>query len=330
MKRILVIATGGTIACRSTENGLVPQINMEEFLNYVPRIHELCELHAIQQMNLDSTNMQPKHWIEIMKAVKENYERYDGFVILHGTDTLAYTAAALSYLIQNSQKPIVLTGAQKPIDQDISDAKSNLIQSILYAISEESTNVSFVFDGEVIAGTRGRKVRSKSFNAFSSVNFPHKAVIRDNKVFHYIEETISKPVQFYEKLKERVVVLQLIPGMTADILDYFKGRYDAVVIEGFGGGGIPSCEELKFKEKTEELLDEDVEVVITTQVPMEGSNLDIYEVGRVFKQNKRILEAYDMTIEAIVTKLMWVLAHSHSHEEVRKLFYTKINFDIER
>lgn len=330
MKRILVIATGGTIACRSTENGLVPQINMEEFLNYVPRIHELCELHAIQQMNLDSTNMQPKHWIEIMKAVKENYERYDGFVILHGTDTLAYTAAALSYLIQNSQKPIVLTGAQKPIDQDISDAKSNLIQSILYAISEESTNVSFVFDGEVIAGTRGRKVRSKSFNAFSSVNFPHKAVIRDNKVFHYIEETISKPVQFYEKLKERVVVLQLIPGMTADILDYFKGRYDAVVIEGFGVGGIPSCEELKFKEKTEELLDEDVEVVITTQVPMEGSNLDIYEVGRVFKQNKRILEAYDMTIEAIVTKLMWVLAHSHSHEEVRKLFYTKINFDIER
>ena len=330
MKRILVIATGGTIACRSTENGLVPQINMEEFLNYVPRIHELCELHAIQQMNLDSTNMQPKHWIEIMKAVKENYERYDGFVILHGTDTLAYTAAALSYLIQNSQKPIVLTGAQKPIDQDISDAKSNLIQSILYAISEESTNVSFVFDGEVIAGTRGRKVRSKSFNAFSSVNFPHKAVIRDNKVFHYIEETFSKPVQFYEKLKERVVVLQLIPGMTADILDYFKGRYDAVVIEGFGVGGIPSCEELKFKEKTEELLDEDVEVVITTQVPMEGSNLDIYEVGRVFKQNKRILEAYDMTIEAIVTKLMWVLAHSHSHEEVRKLFYTKINFDIER
>ena len=118
--------------------------------------------------------------------------------------------------------------------------------------------------------------------------------------------------------------------MTADILDYFKGRYDAVVIEGFGVGGIPSCEELKFKEKTEELLDEDVEVVITTQVPMEGSNLDIYEVGRVFKQNKRILEAYDMTIEAIVTKLMWVLAHSHSHEEVRKLFYTKINFDIER
>lgn len=330
MKQILVIATGGTIACRSTENGLVPQINMEEFLNYVPQIHELCELHVIQLMNLDSTNMQPKHWIRIMQAVKENYEKYDGFVILHGTDTLAYTAAALSYLIQNSKKPIVLTGAQKSIDEDISDAKSNLIQSILYATSEDSTNVSFVFDGEVIVGTRGRKVRSKSFNAFSSVNFPHKAVVRDNKVFHYIEEQISQPVQFYERLNERVIVLHLIPGMTADILDYVKGRYDAVVIEGFGVGGIPSSEELNFKEKIEELLEDGMEIVITTQVPMEGSNLDIYEVGRIFKQNKKILEAYDMTIEAIVTKLMWALAYGQSQEEVRKLFYRKINFDIER
>ncbi|MGN0484807.1 MAG: asparaginase [Lachnospiraceae bacterium] len=330
MKQILVIATGGTIACRSTKNGLVPQIDMEDFLNYVPQIHELCELHAIQLMNLDSTNMQPKNWLQIVETVKENYEKFDGFVILHGTDTLAYTAAALSYLIQNSQKPIVLTGAQKPIDEDISDAKSNLIQSILYATSGESTNVSFVFDGEVIAGTRGRKVRSKSFNAFSSVNFPHKAVVRDNKVFHYIEEQIAKPVEFYEKLNERVFVLHLIPGMTADILDYLKPRYEAIVIEGFGVGGIPSCEELKFKEKMDELLDAGMEIVITTQVPMEGSNLDIYEVGRIFKQNKRILEAYDMTIEAIVTKLMWILAISHSHEEVRHLFYTKINYDIER
>ena len=158
MKQILVIATGGTIACRSTEKGLMPQIEMEDFLNYVPKIREMCGLHAVQLM------------------------------VLHGTDTMAYTAAALSYLIQNSRKPIVLTGAQKPINEDITDAKSNVIQSILYATSDVSTNVSFVFDGEVIAGTRGRKVRSKSFNAFSSVNFPHKAVIRDNKVFHYIEE----------------------------------------------------------------------------------------------------------------------------------------------
>lgn len=200
MKQILVIATGGTIACRSTEKGLMPQIEMEDFLNYVPKIREMCCLHAVQLMNLDSTNMQPENWIAIADTIHKEYDRYDGFVVLHGTDTMAYTAAALSYLVQNSRKPIVLTGAQKPINEDITDAKSNVIQSILYATSDASTNVSFVFDGEVIAGTRGRKVRSKSFNAFSSVNFPHKAVIRDNKVFHYIEEQGDEPVKFYDRL----------------------------------------------------------------------------------------------------------------------------------
>ena len=243
---------------------------------------------------------------------------------------MAYTAAALSYLVQNSRKPIVLTGAQKPINEDITDAKSNVIQSILYATSDVSTNVSFVFDGEVIAGTRGRKVRSKSFNAFSSVNFPHKAVIRDNKVFHYIEEQGDEPVKFYDRLNENIFVLKLVPGMDAGILDYLKNRYDAVIIEGFGVGGIPSLESMKYKEKIAELIDAGTEVVITTQVPMEGSNLDIYEVGRTFKQNPRILEAYDMTIEAIVTKMMWVMAEAYTHEDIRKLFYKKINYDIER
>ncbi len=330
MKQILVIATGGTIACRSTDKGLVPQIEMEDFLNYVPKIHEMCSLHAIQLMNLDSTNMQPKDWLLIARTIKREYDNYDGFVVLHGTDTMAFTAAALSYLIQNSKKPIVLTGAQKSIDEDITDAKSNVIQSILYATSEQSTNVNFVFDGEVIAGTRGRKVRSKSFNAFSSVNFPHKAVIRDNKVFHYIEDTDEQPVKFYDKLNENIFVLKLIPGMDAEILDCLKNRYDAVIIEGFGVGGIPSLETMKYKEKIAELLDAGTEIVITTQVPMEGSNLDIYEVGRTFKQNPRILEAYDMTIEAIVTKMMWVMAEAYTHEEIRKLFYKKINYDIER
>ena len=330
MKQILVIATGGTIACRSTKNGLMPQIAMDDFLNYVPKIHEMCKLHAIQLLNLDSTNMCPKNWTQIASLIKREYDNYDGFIVLHGTDTMAYTAAALSYLIQNSKKPIVLTGAQKPIDEDITDAKSNVIQSILYATSDASTNVNFVFDGEVIAGTRGRKIRSKSFNAFTSVDFPHKAVIRDNKVFHYIEDMEETPVSFYEELNDRIFVLQLIPGMKADILDYLKHRYDAVIIEGFGVGGIPSTEEMQYKEKIEELIALGMEIVITTQVPLEGSNLDIYEVGRIFKENTKIIEAYDMTLEAIVTKLMWILAQKHSHEEVRKLFYKKINYDIER
>ena len=172
MKQILVIATGGTIACRSTEKGLMPQIEMEDFLNYVPKIREMCCLHAVQLMNLDSTNMQPENWIAIADTIHKEYDRYDGFVVLHGTDTMAYTAAALSYLIQNSQKPIVLTGSQQPIQMEITDAKKNLHDSIMYAADPESTGVCLIFDGKVIAGTRAKKTKSFSYHAFSSINFP--------------------------------------------------------------------------------------------------------------------------------------------------------------
>ena len=132
-KKILLLATGGTIASKKSENGLKPQITPEELLEYIPQVKEFCEVSAIQLLNLDSSNMEPEHWKKIVHAIREYYDAYDGFVIAHGTDTMAYTAAALSYMIQNSTKPIVITGAQKPIDLEITDAKSNLIDSFLYA-----------------------------------------------------------------------------------------------------------------------------------------------------------------------------------------------------
>ena len=116
MKRILFIATGGTIASRRSEHGLTPVMSSEELLSYVPQVRSFCEVDAIKLFNLDSTNITPAHWLKMAAAIEENYENYDGFVLSHGTDTMAYTAAALSYLIQNSPKPISLTGAQKPID----------------------------------------------------------------------------------------------------------------------------------------------------------------------------------------------------------------------
>lgn len=328
MKRILVIATGGTIASRSGRDGLVPEIPLEQLLNYVPQIREQCEMEAVQIMNLDSTNMQPSDWLKIAETIRERYDSFDGFIVLHGTDTMAYTAAALSYLLQNSRKPIVLTGAQKPIDQDISDAKGNVIQSVLYACDDRASDVNFVFNGEVIAGTRGRKVRTKSFNAFSSVDFPHKAVIRENRVIHYIESRLSGELRTYDRLNEKVVVLRLIPGLHADILEYLGEHYDAVVIEGFGIGGIPNTEEMRFLPYITGLLDRGVTVVVTTQVPMEGSDLNVYEVGRLFKRDERLLEAYNMTLEAIVTKLMWILGQTRETAEIRQMFYQEINFDL--
>ena len=135
-KNILLIATGGTIASKKSDNGLKPQISPEELMQYIPQVKDICDFHAVQLINLDSSNMEPKHWKMMVHTIRENYEKYDGFVIAHGTDTMAYTAAALSYMIQNSKKPIVITGAQKPIDLEITDAKSNLLDSFLYASDE--------------------------------------------------------------------------------------------------------------------------------------------------------------------------------------------------
>ena len=131
---------------------------------------------------MTTPNVTISHWRKTVKAIEENYDKFDGFVIAHGTDTLAYTASALSYMIQNSKKPVVITGSQKPINMDITDAKTNLIDSFTYASDDKSQGVSIVFDGKVIAGTRAKKVRSKSYNAFSSIDFPFLAVIQDGQI----------------------------------------------------------------------------------------------------------------------------------------------------
>ena len=160
-----------TIASRQTKDGLAPGLTPEDILSYIPAVKNVCEVQTKQVCNLDSTNVTPEHWKMMVKAVEDNYAYYDGFVICHGTDTLAYTAAALSYMIQNSAKPIVVTGAQKPINMDVTDAKTNLLDSFIYAADDDSQGVNLVFDGKVIVGTRAKKEHAKSYNAFSSINF---------------------------------------------------------------------------------------------------------------------------------------------------------------
>ena len=160
MKQILMIGTGGTIASEMTEAGLVPGMTGAEFLRYVPSVEKLCQVDCLQVCNIDSTNMTPGHWLAMAQAVEEHYDAYDGFVICHGTDTMAYTAAALSYLIQDSPKPIVLTGSQKPIHMDITDSKTNLLDSFDVACDGRLPGVTIVFGGAVILGTGARKTYS--------------------------------------------------------------------------------------------------------------------------------------------------------------------------
>lgn len=330
MKRILLLGTGGTIACKRTENGLKPVITSEEILSYVPDSKSYCQIDSLQLLNIDSTNIEPKHWISIADAIETHYEEYDGFVITHGTDTLAYTASALSYLIQNSPKPIVLTGAQKPIDMENTDARTNLSDSLRFAACERAHNVNIVFDGKVIAGTRGKKERTKSYNAFSSINFPYIAIIQEEHILFYLDdkEKDNGPLTFYHQLSPCVGLLKLIPSMDASLLNYMAEHFEAVIIESFGVGGLPSYECNDYRSAVSKWTSQGKTVIMATQVTNEGSNMSVYEVGKNIKQEFGLLEAYDMTLEAAVTKIMWILGQTKDPEKIRALFYKTVNRDI--
>ena len=153
MKKILMIGTGGTIASEISPDGLAPQLSPDQLLALVPDISRLCGVDCVSLFNVDSTSMTPEHWVRITRCVRENYDKYDGFVISHGTDTMAYTAAALSYMIRGSRKPVILTGAQKPISFDSTDSKVNLLDAFTCACSDDICGVSIVFNGRVILGT---------------------------------------------------------------------------------------------------------------------------------------------------------------------------------
>lgn len=328
MKKILLISTGGTIASMPSDSGLVPQINSKKLLEYLNFTKLDFEVDTINLFSVDSTDMDPKHWLKIKDEIKKNYEKYDGFVITHGTDTMAYTSAMLSYLIQDSKKPIVLTGAQKSINLDITDAKNNLLNSLIYASKDDSTGVNLVFNGKVIAGTRARKEKSKSFDAFTSINFPFLAVIQDEKIFRYIRENNTKnKVSFYDKINPNIFVLKLIPSITPTILNEIFNNYDAIIIESYGVGGIPKSIENELKLLSSKYNNKKF-IIMTTQVPQEGSDVGIYEVGKRI-EGINYLEAHDMTIEATVTKIMWALGNfENKFEIIKEKFYTQINHDM--
>ena len=331
MRHVLMLATGGTIASKDSGHGLSPAITSEEILSYVPAVGELCSVDAVQLMNLDSTNIGPSHWLEMAAAIREHYDEYDGFVLTHGTDTMAYTAAALSYLIQDSPKPIVITGSQKSICLHDTDARMNLYNSFLYACDRDSHDVSLVFDGKVILGTRARKERTKSFNAFSSVDYPEIAVIRDGRLIRYLAPTAyaygAEPV-FYDKLEDRVLLLTLIPGMGAEALRQLKDSYQAVILQSFGVGGLPGGSTGALAQAMGEWMEAGKTIVMMTQVPYEGSDMSVYQVGQQVKEKYRVMEAYNMTLEAAATKLMWVLGRTGRPEEVRELFYRPVQHDV--
>lgn len=328
MKKILLIATGGTIASSRTDSGLAPALTPGELLSCVPEVAEFCRADTVQLFNLDSTNMCWREWLRIAETIAERYDDYDGFVVTHGTDTLAYASSTLSYLIQRNRKPVVLTGAQKSVCDRDTDGRRNLYEAFAYAADGRACGTHVVFDGRVIAGTRARKTRTKSFNAFSSIDFPEVAVFRDKRLAVYIDESPEYGVPvFYHALCPDVIAVRLIPGMNPAIFDYIGTHYKGVVIESFGVGGIPYYDDDSFAEKIGGMIAAGVRIVMTTQVPHEGSDMDIYRVGHLVKHRYNLLEASDMTAESILAKMMWALAQTGSEQDFRELFSTPVGKD---
>lgn len=328
MKRLLLIATGGTIASENEGDGLIPRINADSLLSFAPALARMYKVDAVSPVNLDSTNMRPEDWLTIARCVREHYASYDGFVVTHGTDTMAYTASALSYLIARSPKPIALTGAQKSIVTEDTDARVNLYDAFAYAADDMSHGVQIVFDGRVIAGTRARKVRTKSRNAFESVDYPCLAIVRDGRILRYIPDSAPDAPAFYTALEPRVCAVKLTPGLGAEAFSALRACMRAIVVESFGVGGVPTSDGGALLEEIQAWKSEGKIVAVTTQVPYEGSDMALYEVGRRALNSGGVLEAYTMTPETALVKLMWILGQTQNADEVRTMFYTPVAHDL--
>ena len=311
MKRILMLGTGGTIACVPSADGLVPALDGPALIRLVPELEEVCAIETKQILNLDSSNLSPEHWQIIAKAIAANYENYDGFVITHGTDTMAYTAAALSQMLHNCQKPVVLTGAQLPIQAEGSDAPNNIYHAFLAATSPLK-GVALVFGDLVIHGAHAKKLYTQNFNGFASINREPLATISHNHLFWqkgalqgggYGEGEFSINTQ----LETKIAVVKIIPGATPDILDYYvKKGYKGLIIEGFGAGGVPNGDN-NWLPKLEQVLKQGLQVVCTTQCLYDGVHLDTYPMGILAERLGARSAGLD-TIETALIKLMQELA----------------------
>lgn len=311
MKKLFLIATGGTIASQENGEGLEPSISPEEMLSYVSVNN--CSVDCVELIKIDSTNVTPSHWLKIGECIRTNYDNYDGFVITHGTDTLSYTAAALSYLIQNSKKPIVITGSQKPIDAENTDARKNLEDSIAFALSQYG-GVSVVFGGYAISGVRAKKMRTKGFDAFQSVNYPYLAKIENGEIEPISEPPKYENTMFYTSLNGNVALVTLTPGMPCGIIKNTGECCDGIVISSYGAGGIPDL----YLDAVKEIAEKGKTVVIGTQCVFDGTSLDTYKVGRAAKK-LCLAQSGDMTAEHTLIKLMWCLAQTDNHEKVKEL-----------
>lgn len=336
MKKLLVLATGGTIACADKGNGLSPQLTVNDLIENISSTGCECAIVGRTIMNIDSSNMTPGCWLQIANEIVREHNNFDGFVVTHGTDTMAYTAAALTYLLGGLEKPVVLTGSQYSISDRKTDATQNLNDALLFAL-EELAGVFLVFDGKVINGTRGIKTKTRSYDAFESINYPPVATIKHNRIQY--DESVrptfavtgasdkgGTPMVAAGGFEEKLLVIKMFPGLDPGIFDYVRDNFKGVIIESFGLGGL-ATDSLDLATKIRELTQAGVVVAVTTQCLEEGVDLHVYEVGRKLPLES-IIYGRDMNTEALVPKLMWAMGKAETFEEIKALVETPVQDDM--
>lgn len=313
--RILVIYTGGTFGMMYNADGVLIPFDFASIFEQLPILRNLYLEIAVVSFDppIDSSNIDPSHWITIARIIHENYEMNDGFVVLHGTDTMAFTASALSFMLEGLSKPVIFTGAQLPISEPRSDARENLITALDIASARKDGNalvpeVCIYFDYELLRGNRSKKTESMQFDAFDSGNYPPlaKAGVKIDYNFSAIRRPSDEPLKFRSTLDLNIAILKLFPGVTRSVVSSILKTpgLRAVVLETYGSGNAPTLSWLI--EELEDAIKKGVVVVNISQCSGGRVIQGRYETSKAL-QNIGVISGVDMTTEAAVTKLMLLL-----------------------
>ncbi len=324
---VLVIYTGGTIGmCKDKITGTLKPVNFKELHQYIPSLDLFnfrIDSYSFDPI-IDSANMQPELWIKLAEVIEENYESYDGFVILHGSDTMAYTASALSFMLENLNKPVILTGSQLPLGMVRTDGRENFITAleIAAAKSEETPlvpEVAIYFENQLFRGNRTHKYNAENFEAFKSSNYPALADVGVNIRYHQnqIKKPNFKKLKVYKKLDTSVALIRLFPGLRKEILHAMLSveGLKAVILETYGAGNAPT--ESWFINELQQAINRGLIILNISQCRGGSVDMGKYETSSNL-QSIGLLNGADMTSEAAITKLMVTLGHFSNPQEIKR------------
>ena len=325
-KHILLLTTGGTIACQPGEDGLEPR-RSDVMGQQIDQFRAYYDITVRDVMCLDSSNITPGEWQSIAQHIFTLRKDFDGIVVSHGTDTMAYTASAVTFMLPNIDLPVVFTGSQLPLADVLSDGPDNLRTAFAMAASGRP-GIFVAFDRKVMLGCRAVKVRASGFSAFESVNaryagiVSNRGLVLDNRVL----PVVSGMPELKEKISEEVFLLKLTPGLSPKVFDALSDfGYKGIVIEAFGLGGMNVLH--KGLQGIRQAVEKGISVVVTTQCLYDSSDLRVYQVGNQLL-DMGVIQGRDMTSEAAMTKLMWGLGQGFDPAQIKQLFETNLAGEI--